>query len=79
MDTTNNNPTLTMLLKSTPEVAQRIQTIFNYHYDAIIREVTQEISPLPQDLREYILAYLADDMEDSWPYSEEELIKSIKL
>lgn len=75
MDTTTNYQTLAMLLKSTPGAAQRIQTILNYHYDAIIREVTQEIATLPQDLREDILDHLTEDMENSWPYSEDELIK----
>ena len=38
MDKTLNN-----YLKSHKGIASRLQTIFNYHYDQIFREIKQEI------------------------------------
>lgn len=76
METTNYQ-TLAQLLQTANAkgTAQSIQNIFNYHYDQILREVEQEVANLPKEVREDIIDHIVEDMENSWPYSEDELIQ----
>ena len=59
-------------------LASRLQTIFNYHYDAIMRDIEVELLTLQAtdpkhaaDLHDHFTAVL----EEGWPISEDELIK----
>lgn len=76
METTNYQ-TLAQLLQTAnvKGTAQSIQNIFNYHYDQILREVEQEVANLPGPFKQNIIDHIVEDMENSWPYSEDELIQ----
>ena len=56
MDKTLNN-----YLKSHKGVASRLQTIFNYHYDQIFREIKQEI---PAEDQPQIMDSIIEYMEE---------------
>ena len=56
MDKTLNN-----YLKSHKGTASRLQTIFDYHYDQIIREIKQEI---PAEDQSQIMDSILDYMEE---------------
>ena len=54
MDKTLNN-----YLKSYKGIASRLQTIFNYHYDQIFREIKQEIPAEDQpQIMDSIIEYM---------------------
>ena len=64
MDKTLNN-----YLKSYKGIASRLQTIFNYHYDQIFREIKQEI---PAQEQRQVMDSILDYMEEvlSFPSNE---------
>ena len=69
MDKTLNN-----YLKSHKGTASRLQTIFDYHYDQIIREIKQEIPAEDQsqvmdsilDYMEEVIAFPSNDSLDNF-------------
>ena len=69
MDKTLNN-----YLKSYKGIASRLQTIFNYHYDQIFREIKQEIPAEDQlqvmdsilDYMEEVLAFPSNESLDTF-------------
>lgn len=56
MDKTLNN-----YLKSYKGIASRLQTIFNYHYDQIFREIKQEI---PAEDQPQVMDSIIEYMEE---------------
>lgn len=58
---------VTQLLKSYLGITQRIGTIFNYHYDAIQRDIQQELQHLPANeqniIIDMVIAYMEDILE----------------
>ena len=64
MDKTLNN-----YLKSYKGIAYRLQTIFNYHYDQILREIKQEIPAEDQlQVMDSIINYMEEVL--AFPSSE---------
>jgi hypothetical protein len=67
--------TLEILQKRTG-TAKRLQTIFAYHYDQILRECEQEIlrngqnNPEDNQLYDYIVSYMEEIMD--WPSNEDQ-------
>ena len=69
MDKTLNN-----YLKSHKGIASRMQTIFNYHYDQILREIKQSITAKDQpqvmdsilDYMEEVIAFPSNDSLDNF-------------
>ena len=64
-----NNLSINELLNRYPALASRLCTIFDYHYDAIQRELKAELYALPQNeqdiIRDSIEFYMEEDM--LWP------------
>jgi hypothetical protein len=56
--------------------ASRMQTIFNYHYDQIQRELEQELKE-DKDYMEFIIEYMEESM--NWPSCDdlEQFIKDL--
>lgn len=63
-------------LKQCLGTASRIQTIFDYHYDAILREVEQELSKHPQ--KEDLMDLFTELMEDIWPVAQGDFTTEIE-
>lgn len=63
-------------LKKCRGTASRIQTIFDYHYDAIMREVEQELSRDPE--KEAIMDLFTELMEDIWPVAQGDFTTEIE-
>lgn len=56
--------------------ASRIQTIFDYHYDAILREVEQELQKNSD--KDDIIDLFTELMEDTWPVSQGEFTTDLE-
>ena len=56
--------------------ASRIQNIFDYHYDAILREIEQELQKNPD--KDDIMDLFTELMEDSWPVAQGEFTINIE-
>ena len=67
---------LKKILKKYKGTASRIQTIFDYHYDAILREVEQELQKNPD--KNDIMDLFTELMEDIWPLAQEELTTNLE-
>lgn len=59
---------LQSILKDYKGSASRIQTIFDYHYDQILREVEVETAKLPN--HNDIMDGFTELMEDIWPVAQ---------
>lgn len=71
-----NSITLLQSFAKCKGTASRIQTIFDYHYDAILREVNQELQGNPD--KDDIMDLLTELMEDAWPVAQGEFTTDIE-
>ena len=73
MDKTLNN-----YLKSHKGIASRLQTIFNYHYDQIYREIKQEIPAEDQlQVMDSIIEYMEEVLAFPSPESLDAFIRDL--
>lgn len=65
-------------LKKYPGTTSRIQTIFNYHYDAILREIQAEVQNIPEADKWAFIDHFTSVMEDGYPIQQDEFTKIIE-
>lgn len=65
-----NRKELEQFLEKYPGTASRIKTIFDYHYDAIQREIHQEIQEMSEssDFEDSLVQIMEEEM--NWPYGD---------
>ena len=65
-------------LKNYAGITARIQTIFDYHYDAILRDIQAEVQNIPEADKWAFIDHFTTVMEDGYPIQPEQLTKIIK-
>lgn len=88
MQPTNNTHLITKQLKNITNmettlknyagITSRIQTIFDYHYDAILRDIQAEVQNIPEADKGAFIDHFTTIMEEGYPIQPEELTKILE-